>query len=142
MSDQKDQTKPDLWQQTDEDNHTLRIDISLGVWASALVTRMHTTPESWLAHVMCPGGSHAGLSHGCEDPLNEARRWCEATILKDATRAVEDWAKIFFAISGGDDGVQALAAELREVTFSAKLIEQIRDIAVKAKAAQDEVCDE
>jgi len=135
MSEQQDQTKPDLWQQTDENNYTLNLNISLGAWASALLTRMPTTPESWLAHVTCPSGSHATLSGS----LEEAKQWSEALIIQIAAQAVEDWTKIFFILSGEDDGVQALAAELREVPFSAKLIEQIKDIA--AKAAHEEVND-
>ena len=134
MSEQQDQTKPDLWQQIDEDHYALKFDISPRAWANARVTRIPTTPESWLAHVTCPSGSHAALSYDCEGSHEEAKQWCEALIIQNAALAVEDWAKVFFALSGEDDGVQALAAELREVTFSAQLIEQIRDIAAKAKA--------
>lgn len=140
MSEQQDQTKPDLWRQTDENNYTLKLNISPRAWATALVRRVPTTPESWMAHVTCPSRSHVALSHNGEDPFGEAKQWCETTIILIATQAVEDWAKIFFTISGEDDGVQALAAELRDVTFSAKLIEQIRDIAVKA--AREEVSDD
>ena len=134
MSEQQGLTKPDLWQQIDEDNYTLRLDISPKAHASAIVTRIATTPESWLAHVNCPGGSHASLCHDCKNPLKRAKQWCETTIIQNAAQTVEDWAKVFFALSGEDDGVQALAAELRGVTFSAQLIAQIRDIAAQAKA--------
>lgn len=149
MSEQQGQTKPDLWQQTNEDHYTLRINISPRAWASALVSRIPTTPESWMAHVTCPSGSHVALSHDCEDPLNEAKQWCEAAIIQIATRTVEDWTQLACNLQGvGDDLIErahAIAAAgnpvNQEESFSTKLLEQIKDIAAKAKAAHEEVND-
>jgi len=145
MSEQQDQTKPDLWKQTNGDNYTLKLNISPRAWVTALVTRIPTTPESWMAHVTCPGGSHVALSHNGEDPLGEARQWCEATITQVAMRTVEDWTQLACNLQGIGDELIERAHTIattnppsQEESFSTKLLEQIKDIAAKAKAAHEE----
>lgn len=144
MSEQQDQTRPDLWQRIDEDNYTLKLNISPRAWATALVRRVPTTPESWMAHVTCPSRSHVALSHNGEDPFGEAKQWCETTIILIATQAVEDWTQLACNLQGiGDELIERAHAIAttnppgQGESFSAKLLEQIKDIAAKAKAAQE-----
>lgn len=141
MSEQQDQTKHDLWRQANEDNYTLKLNISPRAWVTALVTRMPTTPESWMAHVTCPSRSHVALSHDGEDPFREAKQWCETTIILIATQTVEEWTQLACNLQGiGDELIERAHTIARanppsqEESFSAKLLEQIKDIAAKAKA--------